>query len=67
MSFSIAGKTVIVTGSANGIGLAIGRHFAAAGANVMFADVDEKRLAEELGGQADEGNVRYLLAICAKS
>ncbi len=59
MSFSIAGKTVIVTGSANGIGLAIGRHFAAAGANVMFADVDEKRLAEELGGQADEGNVRY--------
>lgn len=59
MSFSIAGKTAIVTGSANGIGLAIGRHFADAGANVMFADMDEKRLTEELGEQADDGNVRY--------
>lgn len=59
MSFSIAGKTVIVTGAANGIGLAIGRHFAQAGANVMFADMDEKRLTSELGEQADEGNVRY--------
>lgn len=59
MSFSIAGKTAIVTGAANGIGLAIGRQFAAKGANVMFADIDEKRLVEELGEQADEGNVRY--------
>ncbi len=59
MSFSIAGKTAIVTGGANGIGLAIGRHFADAGANVMFADMDEKRLTEELGEQADDSNVRY--------
>ncbi|MBO9434342.1 SDR family oxidoreductase [Ruegeria sp. R13_0] len=59
MSFSIAGKTAIVTGGANGIGLAIGRHFADAGANVVFADMDEKRLAEELGEQADDGNIRY--------
>ncbi len=59
MSFSIAGKTAIVTGSANGIGLAIGRHFADAGANVMFADMDEKRLSEELGEQADDSNIRY--------
>ncbi len=59
MSFSIAGKTAIVTGGANGIGLAIGRHFADAGANVMFADMDEKRLVEELGEQADDSNIRY--------
>jgi 7-alpha-hydroxysteroid dehydrogenase len=59
MSFSITGKTAIVTGGANGIGLAIGRHFADAGANVMFADMDEKRLAEELGEQADDSNIRY--------
>lgn len=59
MSFSIAGKTAIVTGSANGVGLAIGRHFAEAGANVMFADLDEKRLAEELGEQADDSNIRF--------
>ncbi len=59
MSFSIAGKTAIVTGAANGIGLAIGRHFVEKGANVMFADMDEKRLIAELGEQADEGNIRY--------
>ncbi len=59
MSFSITGKTAIVTGGANGIGLAIGRHFADAGANVMFADMDEKRLVDELGDQAEDGNIRY--------
>ncbi|NOD99810.1 SDR family oxidoreductase [Ruegeria sp. HKCCD6228] len=59
MSFSIAGKTAIVTGGANGIGLAIGRHFADTGANVMFADIDEKRLIDELGEQAEDGNIRY--------
>ncbi|MFC3614496.1 SDR family NAD(P)-dependent oxidoreductase [Lutimaribacter marinistellae] len=59
MSFSIAGKTAIVTGAANGIGLAIGRRFLEVGANVMFADMDEARLVEELGKQAEEGNVRY--------
>ncbi|TDK48076.1 SDR family NAD(P)-dependent oxidoreductase [Antarcticimicrobium luteum] len=59
MSFSIAGKTAIVTGAANGIGLAIGRQFARKGANVMFADMDEARLIDELGEQAEDSNVRY--------
>lgn len=59
MSFSLAGKTAIVTGAANGIGLAIGRQFAEKGANVMFADIDEKGLASELGTQAEDSNVRY--------
>ena len=59
MSFSIAGKTAIVTGAANGIGLAIARQFAEKGANVMFADMDETRLVDELGEQAEDGNVRY--------
>lgn len=57
MSFSISGKTAIVTGAANGVGLAIARHFAEAGANVMFADRDEDKLREELGDTADEGNM----------
>lgn len=59
MSFSIQGKTAIVTGAANGIGLAIARHFADKGANVMFADADEPRLEAEVGEAARaEGNVR---------
>ena len=59
MSLSINGKTAIVTGSANGIGLAIARHFVAMGANVMFADMDEDRLEAEVEADARaEGNVR---------
>jgi len=59
MSFSIAGKTAIVTGAANGVGLAIGRHFVAMGANVVFADMDEKTLCHEMGEAAKkEDNVR---------
>ncbi|MCC5984096.1 MAG: SDR family oxidoreductase [Rhodobacteraceae bacterium] len=48
MSFSLDGKTAIITGSANGVGLAIARHFADQGANVMLADVDEARLRREV-------------------
>lgn len=59
MSFSISGKTAIVTGAANGIGLAIARHFADHGANVMCADMDEKRLEAEVGQASEEGNLRY--------
>lgn len=59
MSLSIAGKTAIVTGAANGIGLAIARHFIDKGANVMFVDRDEERLEAEVGAEARaEGPVR---------
>ena len=59
MSFAIAGKTAIVTGAANGIGRAIARQFAEKGANVVFADMDEKRLIEEVGEQPEDSNIRY--------
>jgi len=60
MSFSITGKTAIITGAANGIGLAIARHFAEQGANVMMADLDEAGLNEEVGegGGEDGKNIR---------
>ncbi len=59
MSFSVTGKTAIVTGSASGIGLAIARHLVDKGANVMFADVDEDRLEAEIGEEARaEGPIR---------
>jgi 7-alpha-hydroxysteroid dehydrogenase len=59
MSFSVSGKTAIVTGAAAGIGLAIARHLVDKGANVMFADIDEDRLTAEVGEEARaEGPVR---------
>lgn len=64
MSLSIQGKTAIVTGAANGVGLAIARHFAERGANVICADMDEVKLREEWGENPDPGaedatNTRY--------
>jgi 7-alpha-hydroxysteroid dehydrogenase len=58
MSFSISGKTAIVTGAANGVGLAIARHFAEQGANVVCADRDEAKLIEEFGAnpESEHGN-----------
>ena len=60
MSYSIEGRTAIVTGAAHGLGLAIARHFADQGANVMFADIDEVRLEQEVGAEAaKEDNINY--------
>jgi 7-alpha-hydroxysteroid dehydrogenase len=59
MSFSVSGKTAIVTGAATGIGLAIARHLVDKGANVMFADMDEARLEAEVGEEARaDGSIR---------
>ncbi|MEM8538892.1 MAG: SDR family oxidoreductase, partial [Pseudomonadota bacterium] len=62
MSFSIAGKTAIVTGAANGVGLAIGRHFVESGANVVFADMDEKTLCKEVGEDAENAENTRIFA-----
>jgi len=59
MSLSLSGKTAIITGGANGIGLAIGRHFADKGANVMFADMDEESLVKEFGDPGDDDPIRF--------
>ncbi len=59
MSFSIDGKTAIITGAANGVGLAIARHFVSEGANVMMADRDEKHLKAEVSEvEAESGTAR---------
>ena len=59
MSFSIKGKTAIVTGAANGIGLAISRHFVEQGANVMMADREEEHLKKEMISlSTEDGNAK---------
>ncbi len=60
MSFSIAGKTAIVTGAAHGVGLAIGRAMVEAGANVVFVDRDEAALEKETSPLREaDGPVRH--------
>lgn len=58
MQRKFSGKTVIVTGAANGIGEGIAKTFGSEGANVCIADLDEangmklKEAIEEAGGTA---------------
>ncbi|WP_410767454.1 SDR family NAD(P)-dependent oxidoreductase [Haloferax sp. DFSO60] len=58
-AFDFTDKTVCVTGAAQGIGEAVGEAFAALGANVVIADLDEEgaqavadRLTQEYGVQS---------------
>jgi len=56
----LKGKTAIVTGAASGFGAGIARKFAAEGARVMVADINEaaaRRVASEIGGIAQTVDV----------
>ena len=53
---SVSGKSCIVTGAANGVGLAIARTFAEAGARVVMADIDEEHLEPVATGLIEDGN-----------
>ncbi len=53
MTIDFGGKQILVTGGANGIGLAISRAFSAAGASVCILDVASERpveIARSIGG-----------------
>jgi 3alpha(or 20beta)-hydroxysteroid dehydrogenase len=65
----MAGKTVVITGGASGIGLATAERLAAANAHVVLADRDDaSAAAERLGGRcihtdvSDERSVRDMMA-----
>jgi NAD(P)-dependent dehydrogenase (short-subunit alcohol dehydrogenase family) len=54
-------EVVLVTGGASGIGAAVAKRFAAAGARVVIADIDEPRgaaLAEQIGARFVRTDVR---------
>lgn len=48
MSINLNSKAAIITGAANGVGLAIAKKFIEAGANVVLADMDEEQLSNEV-------------------
>jgi 7-alpha-hydroxysteroid dehydrogenase len=68
MAVNITDKSVIVTGAANGVGLAIARLFVASGAQVLLADMDEDKLDIEVealgkGAVAFAGDLREKLTV----
>ncbi len=61
MDLELAGKVVVITGGASGIGLVAARTFAAEGAKLVIGDVDEAALAAvatELGTVGQRVDVR---------
>lgn len=64
MGEGMTGKSVIVTGAARGIGLAIASRLARAGAHVLMADPDERRLDVAVAGLNDEGRPGRAQAFC---
>jgi len=67
--FSLEGKVAVVTGGASGIGEAVCKRFAANGATVVVADLqDGSALAADLNALyvrtdvSDEGQVKALMA-----
>ena len=60
---TFSGKTVVITGSSRGLGLEMGRRFAAADARVILTDVDSEqgaRAAESLRDQGAEARFEQL-------
>jgi NAD(P)-dependent dehydrogenase (short-subunit alcohol dehydrogenase family) len=55
---NVEGKRVLVTGGGSGIGAAVARQFAAAGAEVIVADLEPSAVADELGVHALQLDVR---------
>ena len=55
-AFDLSGKVAVITGAASGIGEAATRTFAAAGAAVMLADVDEVGTQRVLDDLRREGH-----------
>jgi NAD(P)-dependent dehydrogenase (short-subunit alcohol dehydrogenase family) len=60
-TYNFSGQVALVTGAGGGMGLDTARAFAAAGAAVVLADVDERAVgaaADELRARANAGRSR---------
>lgn len=51
----VSGKTAFITGGASGIGLGMAQAFAAAGMNIIIADIEETMLAQAVNDLTSDG------------
>ena len=58
------GKTAFITGGASGLGLSMARAFAARGANIMLADLNEEGLAAAAEALSGRANVEIDSVVC---
>ena len=54
-SFSLEGKIALVTGASYGIGFAIAKAYAKAGATICFNDLDQEKVDKALEAYTAEG------------
>lgn len=59
----LTGRTAVITGAASGIGAALARRFAAAGMNLVLADIEPGPLDEVAGELSDQG-VDLVTVVC---
>jgi NAD(P)-dependent dehydrogenase (short-subunit alcohol dehydrogenase family) len=64
-TFSLQGKTALITGGSSGIGLATAKLFLSAGAKVAITGQDEQRLREAKDALAAQASADKVLAIAA--
>ena len=62
MSFTLEGRTALVTGSARGIGRAIATSLLASGANVMLNDMDAVQLGQTASELGQAARIRHIAA-----
>ena len=74
MAARFEGKVVLITGAASGIGAATAKRFAAEGARLMVADINEEgvaAIAKELGGEDAVAHqavdVREVAQVCERA